>query len=413
MQPKVIASSSFPALFLTLLCAVNAFAGPTGQVIYNFADGIGGTQFPLALDKAGNLYGTAPDGGTAGSGVVFELSRTSGGDWRESTLYSFSENNRPQSGVIFDTQGNLYGETQDAEIYELTPNTGGAWTETTLWTFTGDSGGSDPYGGLTFDRDGNLYGAAKTSGDLKCNVGGVGCGLIFKLTHNSSGQWTEHVLYTFQNPSNGAQPWGPLVFDANGNLYGTTYYGGDTSCYDGFLAGCGVVFELSHGSSGSWVENVLFTFTQQPYTLAHPISGVILDTNGNLYGVASGGGDAFGAVYEMSPAANGIWTETTLYSFKGGAGDGAFANNGLIVADNGDILGTTAAGGGPDDGVIFQLLPASGGGWSERLLHTFFLTKYDGASPRAGLTIGSNGTFFGTTAQGGANGTGIVYQFTR
>ena len=112
-------------------------------------------------------------------------------------------------------------------------------------------------------------------------------GIVQVQRRSSTGAWTERVLYTFQ-PATGFQPSGPLAFDSSGNLYGTTYYGGDSSCYDGFQGGCGVVFKLSPTASG-WVYKVLFTFSQQPYTLAYPVSGVILDKGGNLYGIASGG----------------------------------------------------------------------------------------------------------------------------
>ena len=184
----------------------------------------------LAFDKTGNLYGTTSFGGAFNYGTVFKLTPTAGG-WTESIVHSFNNNGSdgfyPSSGVIFDASGNLYGVTGDGAnestergtVYELSPAGGGNWTETILYSFQSNGvDGTSPSGNLIFDSAGNLYGATQ-------NGGANTFGTVFKLSPNS-GSWSETILYTFGNPPDAEYPFGGLVFDKAGNLYGASNAGG-------------------------------------------------------------------------------------------------------------------------------------------------------------------------------------------
>ncbi len=350
----------------------------------------------LIFDSKGNLYGVG--GGVANAGgAVFELSPPSSGSgtWTETVLYSFcslancADGYAPRS-VIFDSKGNLYGVTQtggytsgtvchDVDIggcgvvFELSPPSSGSgpWTETVLYSFTGSSDGAEPLVGLILDSQGNLYGATSNGGnesDASICGESSGCGVVFELSPPSAGtsSWTETVLYTFGGGSEGG-PGGAsgLIFDPSGNLYGTTFYGGNTT-YCGGL-GCGVVFELSQPSSGSgpWTETVLYSFTDGNDG-GQPASGVISDSKGNLYGTTTVyGGLGNGAAFELSPpsGASGAWTESVLYAFSQGS-DGFVPDAGLIFDSTGNLYGTTTDGGNltaacdyAGCGVVFELSP--------------------------------------------------------
>jgi uncharacterized repeat protein (TIGR03803 family) len=188
----------------------------------------------LVLDAAGNLYGTTTTGGANNDGTVFKLVPTEDGSWSESVLYSFcslagcSDGASPFDGLIFDGAGNLYGTAQGwgafdgGVVFELTP-TDGTWSESVLYNFcsqTGCSDGSGPLSNLTFDTAGNLYGTTLGGGNTK-SCYNWGCGTVFELMPNSNGQWNESVLHAFADRP-GIAPYAGVVFDAAGNLYGTT-----------------------------------------------------------------------------------------------------------------------------------------------------------------------------------------------
>ena len=252
----------------------------------------------LIFDKAGNLYGTTEFGGTNGQGTVFEITPTSSG-WTETVLYNFTgsaDGGQPYASLIFDSAGNLYGTTNFGgssncnmgcgTVFKLTPGSGG-WTESVLYTFTGGNDGREPYARLRFDAAGNLYGTTLLGG----NIGSVcseGCGTVFKLTPGTSG-WTESVLYAFQGAGDGAAPYDGLALDAAGNLYGTAYTGGASAD--------GVIFKLTPGTSG-WTESVLHTF-KGLWDGKYPYGDLILDATGNLYGTAYQGGSGYGVVFEL------------------------------------------------------------------------------------------------------------------
>jgi uncharacterized repeat protein (TIGR03803 family) len=271
----------------------------------------------LIFDSAGNLYGTTVQGGGSpycggGCGVVYQLTPNADGSWKESVLHSFhrggKDGDSPTTGsLIFDQAGNLYGTTAWGGgrgncpfggcgiVFGLTPNTDGSWKENVLHRFTGNDG-AQLWGGLILDPVGNLYGTAVQGGNLgQCNGG---CGVVFKLTPNVDGSWRETVLHRFTGGRDGAVLYGGLIFDQAGNLYGTTYQGGNLSYCNG--AGCGVVFKLSPNSNGGWKETVLHVFVDHP--AAEPGAGVIFDTVGNLYGTTQGdGATTFGSVFEITP----------------------------------------------------------------------------------------------------------------
>jgi uncharacterized repeat protein (TIGR03803 family) len=284
----------------------------TEQVIYTFQARGGDGTFPvctLIFDSAGNLYGTAQSGGTYGHGTVFELSPTTGGTWTEKILWSFhkTDGQNPRAGLILDSAGNLYGATFEGgaytsgTVYELSPSSGGTWTETVLHSFTlGSTDVANPAAKLIFDAAGNLYGTA-SYGNLS------GAGGVFELSPASGGTWTEKVVYFFAWPtsSDGYDSFSPLIFDASGNLYGTTTSGGAGQCQQiGLVIGCGTIFRLTQSSSGTWTETLRYSFQfasnggpEGPFN-----AGLIADSSGKLYGTTVGGGkDSAGMVFEFKP----------------------------------------------------------------------------------------------------------------
>ena len=273
-------------------------------VLYRFTgsmDGSGPGWGDLAFDQAGNLYGTTSDGGSNGHGSVYELP-PSDGSWTETILYSFTgggDGSQPESGVIFDHAGNLYGTTlfggagARGTVFQLTPS-GSGWTEKVLHSF--GSSGSGPYGGLIFDPSGNLYGTIQTA-DM-----GQGNGTVFMLTP-SGGDWTLTTLYRF--PPGFTYPYARLTMDAAGSLYGTTSYFFGPASYLGGQGSEGSVFKLAF-STGSWNYNDLHDF-DGGHDGGGPFGSVILDPNGNVYGTGTSGGTVLycsggcGVVWEITP----------------------------------------------------------------------------------------------------------------
>jgi uncharacterized repeat protein (TIGR03803 family) len=277
-----------------------AFCSGTETVLYRFTggrDGANPTWGDLNFDPSGNVYGTALQGGDNGVGAVFMLSPSHGG-WTESTLYSFALETGayPQSGVIFDSAGNLYGAASNyglygyGMIYQLAPSASG-WTETTLYSFQGAADGLGPVGGLVFDRTGNLYGTTVAAG------AGTGGGTVYKLA-DLHGSWSFATLYSLVGAYGG--PDDSLTMDAAGNLYGTTYEDG--------AFGYGSVFKLAPQGDGTWLYTDLHDFTPRSDDGRWPVGSVFIDANGNLFGTASGGGDrsycettGCGVVWEITP----------------------------------------------------------------------------------------------------------------
>jgi uncharacterized repeat protein (TIGR03803 family) len=331
---------------------------------------------------------------------------------QEEVVYGFAgspDGSTPYDGLIADAAGNLYGTTSsggsvdapegvDGTVFELRPAAGGTWTETVIYNFGATSAdGITPFAGLVFDAQGNLYGTT--------SLGGAhGFGTVFELSPGAGGVWTEKVLYSFGATSTDAsQPKrGSLIFDASGNLYGTTRFGGPNSVTNGGgLSTGGTVFELSPAAGGEWTEQVLYSFGATSTDGANPVDGLLFDTNGNLYGTTLYGGTYnYGTVFELSPAAGGSWTEKILHSFNLNGIDGTLPYASLIQDAAGNLYGT-ATGGGVNDysgglGAVFELTPAAGGEWTEQVLHSFNAIVTDGDYPYGRLVLDGAGNLYGT-----------------
>ncbi len=293
-------------------------------------------------------------------------------------------------------------------IFTLVSSAGAASKFKTLYAFTGGADGHGSYANLIFDQAGSLYGTTAYGGNLSCNSG-YGCGVVFKLTPNADGSWTESVLYSFTGGADGSQPGTGLIFDQAGNLYGTTGLGGNLAYCQ--RRGCGVVFKLAPNADGSWSESVLYSFLGSGDGRS-PTSGVIFDTAGNLYGT-TGGDSRFkgGNVFKLTPNADGSWTETILKIFSGRKGE--IPVNGVIFDQKGNLYGTTYLRlSGDGCGVVFELTPKPDGSWAEKVLHQGSMVTV-GCSPQGGLIFDQTGNLYGTTEEGGAYGYGVVYKLSR
>jgi uncharacterized repeat protein (TIGR03803 family) len=326
--------------------------------LYNFQRGQGaGGYAPFAgvtIGSDGNLYGTASSGGPYDAGAVYKLSPPATTckaflcPWTETPLYYFTGNadgGRPNAALIFDSAGNLYGTAagggtgNNGVVFKLTHSASG-WTESVLYSFANSPDGAGPFSALTFDGDGNLYGTT--------NGGGSGFGTVYQLTPSGSG-WTEKVIYTFQNSTDGAIPYAGVVLDPDGNLYGATFYDGSH--------GGGAIFELMP-SNGNWIFSVLYS----PETELGGAAGTLArSSSGVLYGTLLTGGDTqscsgygCGNVFQLS-LSNGNWVYSSLYEFTGGA-DGGNPEGGLIFDSAGNLYGTTTGSLG-GDGSVFELTP--------------------------------------------------------
>jgi uncharacterized repeat protein (TIGR03803 family) len=278
---------------------------PTGggvyreKVIHTFVkNGVDGEapEAGLVFDSAGNLYGTTVGGGDASYayGTVFELTPSGDGNWTETILHNFdgccnTDGIDPESSLIFDSAGNLYGTTLgggpnlSGTVYELSPSGSGTWTEVLLYSF-GGSVGYDISGGVAMDASGNLYGTT--------NLGGGGGGALYELSPVAGGGWTETTLYSFGRAKGPSRPVGNLILDASGNVYGTTTEGG--------TKGGGTVFELQPQAGGTWTLTLLHDFPSGPKDGIVPAAGLVSDAAGNLYGTTyRGGAREDGAVFEI------------------------------------------------------------------------------------------------------------------
>jgi len=375
----------------------------------------------LVMDRRGALYGSTEYGGATnlpqcqlganqGCGVIFQVKPTGSG-WVLNPLYTFqgaADGAVPQL-VVFGPDGNLYGMTNlggscavsqfgCGTVFKLSPGFSVCktvlcpWVKTTLYNFAGGNDGMGPFGPVTFGPDGSIYGEVRQGGAYNS-------GIVFKLTRTGGG-WTESVIYTFTDGADGSWPLGGVVLDGAGDVYGTTYSGGDF--------GAGTVFELMPSGTG-WTFEVLNQFTGFSDG-GFPNGGVIFDASGNLLGpTTSGGSSGGGVVFQLVPG-NDTWTENVLYNFDGLCCGGPFA--GLSMDANGALYGTTWNI--PSAGAIFKLAP-SNGGWTETNLHVFDIGP--GSHPASTVLIDGSGNLFGTTYGGGAGycndlGCGIVWEIT-
>jgi len=339
------------------------------------------------LDGAGYLYGEA--GGVV-SGVVFELEPRSTGYWKETTFYAFGKGGGgPTGGLVLSESGAFYGVTAEGffgsggTVFGLPPFS----VNPAIYSFASDG----PQAELVLDQAGNLYGTTEAGGPHDV-------GTVFELTHTSGG-WNYEVLHDFgTTETDGYYPFGRLIIDAGGNLYGTTYEGG--------IYGVGTVFELTNAGSG-WTESVLYNFTGGDNGFG-PLAGVIFDPKGNLYGTTPfGGADDVGTVFQLIPS-HGYWNYHVLYSFTGGD-DGGFPYYGSLAMDDaGNLYGTTKYGGRLQYGTVFQLVQEHGK-WKETVVHSFN-GGHDGMNPLYGVVLDQAGNLYGTTPAGGADGWGVVFE---
>jgi uncharacterized repeat protein (TIGR03803 family) len=345
------------------------------------------------------------------------LAPQSDGRWQSTLLYSFKcckDGYFPYySGLTFDAAGNLYGTTLNGggigvcggydgcgTVYKLAPNGDGTWTYSSLYHFTGGIDGGEPEAGVILDQAGSLYGT--TFGGGTSNFG-----TVFKLVPGTDGTWTQNVIYSFSG-LDGANPVGKLIFDSAGNLYGTTYGGGAHNA--------GTAFKLTPTPDGTWQQILLCQFAGR--NGANPRSDLILDSLGNLYGTAFGGG-RFGAgvVFKLTPESDGSYKQSVLHSFRPHM-EGLNPAAGVIFGPHGALYGTTWFNAiGMGYGSAFQLSPRPDGGWKQKILH-HFTGGSDGAGATSKLLMDDAGALYGT-ATGYTNGDcfqmdgcGVVFQIT-
>jgi uncharacterized repeat protein (TIGR03803 family) len=395
----------FAVFVLSAIVVLTAHAAAsTTKILYSFAGGANGEYIDsdLVTDAAGNIYGSSVQGGTFGGGTVFEVTPAG----VHTVLYNFTggaDGGEPYKGVTLDAQGNLYGtavtggagscEGGCGVVYELT-HSAGIWKQSVIHTFTGGNDGSGPGSGVAFDKQGNIYGTTPTGG-------AKGQGVIYELKPGSTG-WSLNVIHTFTGGADGAGgSAGRLIFDAAGNIYGVATVGG--------VNGDGTVFELTL-IAGKWQLKTLYAFKDQPDG-ALPYGGLIFDKSGNLYGTTYyAGANDDGTVYKLTRSGN-AWTETVLYSFKGGT-DGSSPISNLVSDAAGNLYGTTSDGGaGCSCGVIFKMTPKTNGSWTESVAYRFPGTPNPGFAYN-GMVVDFSWNFYGTSVHGGATNDGTIYKFT-
>jgi uncharacterized repeat protein (TIGR03803 family) len=406
-------TASLLACFLAATCSLLVFASSafasTETVLYTFTGNQGGAYpiFGMVFDSAGNLYGTTSTGGSGFSGNAFELSPNGDGGWNYTQIYNFTDCSAacyPQGPLTLDEAGNLYGAAQvggpsnNGTVFKLTPADGG-WSLTVLYSFGpyNSDDGSSPNGVVYFQ--GGLYGTTS-------NGGKYSGGTVFSVTPNPDGGWSEAVLHSFgRNNNDGDNPMGGVTLDAKGNIYGTTSEGGPSQA--------GTVFEVIQTRKGNWNERILHSFDVTDGIMPW-FGSLIFDQNGNLYGTTTGGGSGnYGTVFELTHS-GGIWTENVLHNFAGGE-DGAGPNAGVVIDSEGRLYGTTVEGGGrgvcqeypsPANlycGTAFLLTPSPSGSWTLSFLHRF-KDGADGGEPTAAVVLDRKNNVYGVASQGGTDG---------
>jgi len=421
MQSRILPAAMAAAI---ITAAGTAWSAPVETILHSFtakADG-GFPHAGLITDASGALYGTNTSGGTGPAGVVFKLTPPTAGQtaWTETVLYNFTggaDGGGVYANLMMDKSGALYGTTITGGtngvglVFKLTPPAAGgtAWTQTVLYAFSGGADGSIPESVLTEDSTGALYGST--------TLGGAnGVGTIFKLTPPAAGAtaWTETVLHSFTAATDGGVPFGNLLMDKAGALYGTAAGLGP---HDN-----GTVFKLSPpvNAGSAWKLHLLHVFLGG-LNGGFPEAGLITDSTGALYGTTAGGGTSHGTVFKLTPQANGDgpWVPTILWRFGGAGLDGNGPWASVSEDASGALYGTTLAAGPSPLGSVFKLTPPASGGstWTETALVRF--TKGEGGQfPYSNILVGAGGTLYGTT-YGSVNQTtgkpfpGTVFQITQ
>jgi uncharacterized repeat protein (TIGR03803 family) len=400
----------------------------TEQVIYSFDPSDHGPKAPngpLFIGPDGAYYGTTYDGGVNGAGVAYKLTASR----RFSKLHDFGsgyDGAFPETGVIRDASGNLYGTTFEGgdfpcfgpgcgTVFELVPSASG-YTESVLHNFKGygHNDGSFPEAGLTMDASGNLYGTTYEGGNGQCYVatsGADGCGTVFKLTKTASG-YTYSEIYGFDNGADGAYPVGGVAIDSSGNIFGTTADGG----HDCGQLGCGTVFKLAP-SGPNYTKTTIYQFNGKDNDDgAHPESSVILDSAGNVYGTTYAGGSNCGSdcstEYKLIPCTSvtcsNPYTEAWLYTFGASSGSCGYpdADPSAPIEDaDGNLYGTLKDYG---SGAVFESNALSG---STSIIYTFSGSS-DGECPGGSLVIDGSGNLDGVMVTGGSHGDGLIYSLS-
>ena len=386
-------------LMLYLVPSVNAQSLTVLHTFTSVHDGahpFGG----VTLDPAGNLYGTAADG-ALGYGTIFKLTRGEP-SWVLTTLRRFhgSDGADPESPLILGPDGAVYGTTRGGgqygagTIFRLEPmrcsGTLCPWTETVLYDFARGRDGSSPLGHLIFDQAGRMYGtSAGMHVYAERGEGGGPPGCVWQLVH-SNVSWTFQVVHAFSNyGGDGTNPKGGVLIDRDGNLYGTTPFGGSW--------GWGTVFEMTPVGQG-WSEQILHSFSSMGGGGSLPEAGLVADQSGSLFGATFVGGYAF----EMTLSGS-VWSFNTIAGVSNA--DGPYSD--LTIDAQGNLYGATIDGGRYGQGNVFQLT-RSNGVWTYRNLYDFMGAE-DGSQPFGSVIVDSAGAIYGTTAYGGHFGDGTVW----
>jgi uncharacterized repeat protein (TIGR03803 family) len=418
-------------LVLGLIAPLASFA-QTYKVIYTFTGGADGAN-PFAgvtIDKAGKLYGTTSAGGSMNYGTVYKLSHSSSG-WTLSTIHEFlagADGAGSYAAITIGANGLLYGSTgtggsgpcklmpvQPAPgcgtIFQL-KNTKSGWQESILYSFQGPgpaNDGAEPIGPLAIDAAGNIYGTTAFGGSVPGCYGY--CGTVFKLSRSGKG-WRETILHNFGSGTDGGAPYGGVLLDGSGNLYGPTLLTGSYAGDGTSLPPGGTIFQITPTSSG-WTEQVLYSF-QNGADGDNPTAGLILDNSGNLYGASlNGGPNGGGVAFELSPS-GGAWTFAPLFDFTRTGNSKTFYCTDCygpvgrtLMDSSGNLYGTAYATGAYGYGSVFKLTP-SPSGWTYTSLHDF-TGGSDGGNPQSALVFDSKGNLYGTTPYG-ATGYGVVFK---
>jgi hypothetical protein len=319
------------------------------KVLYSFTGGSGdtGSATGVVFDKAGNLYGLS-DGYTDSSlpAYVFKLTPNEHGEWTKSVLYTFDTGVQTygletQNNLVIDSQGNLFGvlpsEFGPSLAFELMPRAKGDWKEMTLHTFSGKPDGVFPTS-AALDQSGNVWGMTMAGGTKRCRLfeePALGCGIVYKLTPDSGGKWTETVVYNFARGGGQAvSPSDGFLLESDSHLFGTAFEGGD---------GMGAVFELTRPQE-SWQQHVLYRFLGYP-DAEFPVGQLQMNSAGALFGVTYyGGKNDLGILFQLTPSKTEDWDEKILHSFAGGS-DGSYPSEGVVFDSQGFLYGTTLQGG--------------------------------------------------------------------